>query len=246
MKKEHGGKTYVTVPAQVDGSCQGCAAQHDGGLCDKLHTNENGVYTTHICLLVGKIFKEQTMSEQKEKTALELVDEIIACPGCPSIKHLTCLKSAIERERDAMMADIQRLQVAIGQNQAEFDRTIQDMNDRLKSAITMRPISELPGKAPDGCAVFAFNDIGGWLFSKDANPQKISPLNGTTFTHFYTLPLPPAPERKLHKCYMPGCEGEAKIEKTFTGRQYVYCEQCGAHGPVCATMQEAKDAWGYE
>ena len=62
MKKEHGGKTYVTVPAQVDGSCQGCAAQHDSGLCDKLHTNENGVYTTDICALVGKIFKEQTMS----------------------------------------------------------------------------------------------------------------------------------------------------------------------------------------
>lgn len=59
MEKVIGGKTYVTVPAQVDGSCQGCAAQHDSGLCDKLHTNENGVYTTDICALVGKIFKEK-------------------------------------------------------------------------------------------------------------------------------------------------------------------------------------------
>ena len=59
MKKEIGGKTYVTVPAQVDGSCQGCAAHHDSGLCDKLHTNENGVYTTDICVSVNKIFKEK-------------------------------------------------------------------------------------------------------------------------------------------------------------------------------------------
>ena len=59
MKKEHGGKTYVTVPAQVDGSCQGCAAQHDSGLCDKLHTDENGMFTPNICALVGKIFKEK-------------------------------------------------------------------------------------------------------------------------------------------------------------------------------------------
>ncbi len=42
------GKTYVKVPAQVDGSCIGCAAQYDGGLCEKLHTGENGVYTPDI------------------------------------------------------------------------------------------------------------------------------------------------------------------------------------------------------
>lgn len=128
MKKVIGGKTYVTVPAQVDGSCQGCAAQHDSGLCDKLHTDENGMFTPNICAVVNKIFKEQTMSEQKEKTALELVDEIIARPGCPSIKHLTCLKSAIERERDANEITIDGLEELVKSN----TRTIQDMNDRLK------------------------------------------------------------------------------------------------------------------
>ena len=239
MKKEHGGKTYVTVPAQVDGSCQGCAAQHDSGLCDKLHTDENGMFTPNICVLVDKIFKEQTMSEQKEKTALELVDEIIACPGCPSIKHLTCLKSAIERERDAMMADIQRLQVAIGQNQAEFDRAIQEMNDRLKSAITMRPISELPDKVPDGCAIVLVSET--CAFAVYENPASYPGWQG-----FYIIPFPPKAERKLHPCYMPGCGGSVTsingVEKTDWR---MMCTKCGMLGPIFNTKAKAELEWGH-
>ena len=172
------------------------------------------------------------MSEQKEKTALELVDEIIACPGCPSIKHLTCLKSAIERERDAMMADIQRLQVAIGQNQAEFDRAIKDMNARLQSAVTMRPISELPDRVPDECGCVMVDSHGVTMCK-------------TYATHFYILPLPKA-ERKLHPCYMPGCGGQASIFVSIDGDGYfVHCDKCGATGPVRADKDAAKQAWGY-
>lgn len=244
MKKEIGGKTYVQVPAQVDGSCIGCAAQHDGGLCEKLHTGENGMFTPNICVLVDKIFKEQTMNDQKEKTALELVDELIAMMGCPPPGQLIKLKSAIERERDASEITIDGLEELV----KSHTQTIHEMNDRLKSAITMRPISELPGKVPDGCAVFAFNDIGGCLFSKDANPQKISPLNGTTFTHFYVLPLPlPKTERRLHPCRMPGCGSNAlDVQKDDDMDLYcIDCTKCGARGPMCGTIQDAKDAWGY-
>jgi len=243
MKKVIGGKTYVTVPAQVDGSCQGCAAQHDSGLCDKLHTDENGMFTPNICVLVDKIFKEQTMSEQKEKTALELVDEIIACPGCPSIKHLTCLKSAIERERDAMMADIQRLQAAIGQNQAEFDRTIQEMNDRLKSAVTLRPISELPDKVPDGCVIVSWDATGPFIWLEGRSDIRSIASHSKTFG-FYILPLP-KPERHLHPCYMPGCGGQASIFVSIDGDGYfVHCDKCGATGPVRADEDAAEQAWG--
>jgi len=182
------------------------------------------------------------MSEQKEKTALELVDEIIACPGCPSIKHLTCLKSAIERERDANEITIDGLEELVKSN----THTIQEMNDRLKSAITMRPISELPDKVPDGCAVVAANEKHFWIWFKNDIPVEWAKKQGGGKPTEYCVIPAPKPVRRLHPCYMPGCGGEAKIEKTFTGRQYVYCEQCGAHSPVCATMQEAKDAWGYE
>ena len=169
------------------------------------------------------------MSEQKEKTALELVDEIIACPGCPSIKHLTCLKSAIERERDTNEVTIDGLEKLV----ETHTRTIQDMNDRLKSAIVMRPISELPDRVPDECGCVMVDSHGVTMCK-------------TYATHFYILPLP-KPERRLHPCYMPGCGGKASIFVSIDGDGYfVHCDKCGATGPVRADEDAAEQAWGYE
>ena len=187
------------------------------------------------------------MSEQK--TALELVDELISkeneTPPTTTTKtytdtHIALLKikSAIERERAKDTEEYSALMNV----SADRAGIINDLTAQLKSAITMRPISELPDRVPGRHTVVQLNSE--WIMS--ASTDTVQHLGKSSdATHFYILPLPPAPERKLHPCYMPGCGGEAKIEKTFTSRQYVYCEQCGAHGPVCATMQEAKDAWGY-
>ena len=172
------------------------------------------------------------MNEPKEKSALELVDDlniILELCSQSELDHLFIeIKSAIEREQGYYDEKIYELEEKV----IHQSNTIKDMNARLQSAITLRPISELPDNVPDECGCVMVDSHGVTMCK-------------TYATHFYILPLPKA-ERRLHPCYMPGCGGEAKIEKTFTSRQYVYCEQCGAHGPVCATMQEAKDAWGYE
>ena len=172
--------------------------------------------------------EERTMNI--EKKSLELVDEFIRETNEAGYRwsQLLNIKSAIEREQKNEDDEYS----ALLQISADRARIIVDLTAQLKSAITMRPISELPDRVPDECDCVMVDSHGVTMCK-------------TYATHFYILPLPKA-ERKLHPCYMPGCGGEAKIEKTFTGRQYAYCEQCGAHGPVCGTMQEAKDAWGYE
>lgn len=200
--------------------------------------------------------KEQTMSEQKEKTALELVDELdryltggpLGCHDPTATSLARSIKAAIERERDAMMADIQRLQAAISQNQAEFDRTIQEMNDRLKSAVVMRPISELPDKVPDGCMVVVVSATCLWPFG---NSELIKNLRyvaenfkASRPTHFYILPLP-KPALRLHRCYMPQCKGEVAA-KYHTDCWRVVCSKCGMLGPTFDTQEEAEKEWGTE
>ena len=193
------------------------------------------------------------MSEQKEKTALELVERAITdiCHGYNvSYNFMADIKSAIERERDAMLADNQRLQAAISQNQAAFDGTIQEMSARLKSSIVMRPISELPDRVPDGCVIVVVGKwrvtIKCWVWEPGAD---VFPHEGET--HFYVLPLPKV-ERKLHPCYMPGCGGDGKCVYDYSGSEdrsrkswFVDCLKCHAQGPRCDSEQEAEQAWGY-
>ena len=171
------------------------------------------------------------MSEQN-KTAAELVETLKYACNETWVSGLNQLKSAIERERDAMLADIQRLQAAIGQNQAEFDRTIQEMNDRLKSAVVMRPISELPDKVPAGWDYVMVNNLGVTMCK-------------TYATHFYILPLP-KPERRLHPCYMPGCGGSViainGVEKTDWR---ITCTKCGMLGPIFNTKAKSELEWGH-
>ena len=98
MKKVIGGKTYVQVPCKIDDSCDGCAAKSDNDLCEKLHRDDAGNFTPGICAAIKCIFKEQTMSEQN-KTALELVDELIEGKDrFVGTDELRDIKAAIERE----------------------------------------------------------------------------------------------------------------------------------------------------
>ena len=175
---------------------------------------------------------------------MELVDEIIACPGCPSIKHLTCLKSAIERERDANEITIDGLEELVKSN----TRTIQDMNDRLKSAITMRPISELPDKVPDGCAVVAANEKHFWIWFKNDIPVEWAKKQGGGKPTEYCVIPAPKPVRRLHPCYMPGCGGEAvagTYDSAGKGWWRMQCQKCGMKGPEYSSEEAAKQAWGY-
>lgn len=175
-----------------------------------------------------------------EKTAMELVDELcgklfMIIGGGWWLGYARNIKSAIEREQGQAVARFAKQCNETAQAELK-------LCELQKSAIVMRPISELPDMVPDGCWLCLVGPDYFYSGFIPGLPGAVSELA----THFIIVPRPPKPARRLHPCYMPGCGGEAKIEKTFTGRQYAYCEQCGAHGPVCGTMQEAKDAWGYE
>lgn len=210
------------------------------------------------------------MNEQK--TAFELVDELIGMMGCPPPGQLIKLKSAIELERQQAVDDWAAKSVELVQSEKlreiekllsakretemketignleskvkSHTQTIQEMNDRLKSAITMRPISELPDKVPDGCCLCL---VGPHYFHGGFVTGLPKAAVSELATHFYILPMPPALERKLHPCYMPGCGGKASIFVSIDGDGYfVHCDKCEATGPVRVDKKGAEKAWGYE
>jgi hypothetical protein len=249
MKKVIGGKTYMKVPAQVNGTCEKCAAQYGSELCAKLHIGENGVYTPGICTSIGKIFKEQIMSE---KTALELVDELdrhltggpLGCHDPTATNLIRSVKSAIEREQGQAVARFAKQCNETAQAELK-------LRELQKSAIVMRPIAELPDRVPDGCVIVAVGKlrvtIKCWVWEPG---EDVFPHKGET--HFYILPLP-KPARRLHPCYMPGCGGDVVPIYDYHGRDpkvlkswYVFCQKCGARGARCDTEEESKNAWGYE
>ena len=50
--------------------------------------------------------------------------------------------------------------------------------------------------------------------------------------------------KKLHKCYMPGCNGPTEVFQTQDAN-FVMCSICHATGPEKPTRLEAEEAWGY-
>ena len=122
----------------------------------------------------------------------------------------------------------------------QLNEKIEDLTAQLKSVITMRPISELPDKVPDGCSIIQLNGDGCIWEATGTDTPKMD----KDATHFCIIPLPSA-ERKLHPCYMPGCNGAGKIGD-IAGDYRVKCELCGATGPRQSTEQLAMDAWGYQ
>lgn len=179
-----------------------------------------------------------------EKTALELVGRATANIGHGYNVSIGCMrdiKAAIERERDAMMADIQRLQVAIGQNQAEFDRTIQEMNDSQKSASTMRPISELPDRVPTGCFVVAVSAAEAWVWERGINPQKAHEASTVKALGFYIVPIPPDPDGALKPC--PFCGERPQRERNCY--KVIHMAACPIYHATIINFRDA-DAWGRE
>ena len=174
MKKEIGGKVYVQVPETL--ACNGCAAERGDDLCLALHGDNT------ICS--SKIWEEEKMSQ---KTAVELVDELHSLNGVT---------------RDIPQAKIEQLKSAIEREQMEGAQHVNDLLKEVeelksaKSAITMRPISELPDKVPDGCVIVCVNaDVitGTWYYELDICTMRAGA------THFYILPLP-KPDRKIKAC----------------------------------------------
>ena len=204
-----------------------------------------------------------------EKTALELVDELIEGKDrFVGTDELRDIKAAIEREHQqavdnwaAKSVELVRaeklretekllfvkrateLQETIDNLEFQvktYTRTIQNMNDRLKSAITLRPISELPDRVPDGCAIVLVSET--CAFAVYENPASYPGWQG-----FYIIPFPPKAERRLHPCYMPGCGGSVTsingVEKTDWR---MMCTKCGMLGPIFNTKAKAELEWGYE
>ena len=238
MKKEIGGKAYVQVPELRMCSCDGCVTIIFSKLCQKLRAG--GI---HSC--AGKIFKEQTMSEQN-KTAVELVDELdryltggpLGCHDPTATGLAKSIKAAIEREQKNEDDEYS----ALIQISADRARIIVDLTAQLKSAITMRPISELPDKVPDGCVIVQLNSE----YVNTALTDEEHLGRSSDATHFYILPLPPAPERKLHPCHMPGCRGLAVAVTGENGTWRVKCIRCGMLGPIFNTKEKAELEWGHE
>ena len=164
------------------------------------------------------------------------------------------LKSAIEREREQsataqQILDAVSITAHLSKSQREGEslvgwvKRMTAAEDQLKSAITMRPISELPDRVPDGCVVVQLADYA------ISSANSANPLHKENHaTHFYILPLPPALERKLHPCYFPWCKGKAEAVKySVVGREWwrVVCLKCGVKGREYDTKEESEAEWGY-
>lgn len=186
------------------------------------------------------------------------------------VTALENIKSAIERERQQAVDDWAAKSVELVQSEKlreiekllsakretemketignleskvkSHTQTIREMNDRLKSAIVMRPISELPDKVPDGCAIVMIKSGGVW-WTRGAGTPKDGAWEDYA-THFYIIPYAPKPDRRLHPCYMPGCRKEVVTVQASIDGYFVSCS-CGASGPVKDTEEAAKQAWGY-
>ncbi len=188
------------------------------------------------------------MSEQKEKTALELVDELdryltngpLGCHDPTATNLIRSVKSAIEREQGQAVARFAKQCNETAQAELK-------LRELQKSAIVMRPISELPGKVPDGCVIVAVGKlrvtIKCWVWEPGDDV-----FHHEGETHFYILPLPKV-ERKLHPCYFPWCKGEVKANNCGGAVRdpwwRVICLKCGTEGPGFDTEEAAEQAWGY-
>lgn len=229
MKKEINGKTYVQVPENIPWSCHGCVADGNKGLCHDLHAD-------------GTACNDQIWGEGKmntQKTALELVDNIrdvyiVGRASAAEWQKMICdIKSAIEREQDAAEERYEKIF-------AESKRTRSLLDTLRKSAITMRPIFELPDNVPEGCVVVQCTPK--WIAHWDWIG---SVFRDSDATHFYVMPLP-KPECKLHRCHIPGCGGEPFLDFSMSNDAWIACTKCGARGPVRKTIKDAEDAWGWE
>jgi hypothetical protein len=109
----------------------------------------------------------------------------------------------------------------------------------LEESIRFQPISELPDKMPDGCVIMTVSNTGVVSLWRSPFPQL------DCATHFCILPFQ-KPERKLHRCYMPGCGGMAVAYQYDSPKWHVQCIKCNATGPQKDSESEAKDAWGWE
>lgn len=110
-------------------------------------------------------------------------------------------------------------------------------------------IAELPDRVPDGCMCILVSATYLWPFGNSElikNSRYVAEnFKASRPTHFYILPLPPAPERKLHPCHMPGCRGLAVAVTGENGTWRVKCIRCGMLGPIFNTKEKAELEWGH-
>jgi hypothetical protein len=160
MKKAIGGKVYVQVPEKELGSCDGCAAVGDDKLCSDLHRN--------VIRCGGKIWEEEKM--KKQKTAVELVEEMIANWGGDNLRErMEQIKSAIEREQ----ADAIQM------------RPISDLPDRVPEGYIIVAVNHRDS--------WVWLDVIPKSWTNCAANRELLP------TCFYVIPKP-VKERKLKAC----------------------------------------------
>jgi hypothetical protein len=134
----------------------------------------------------------------KTRTALELVDELLErWDGGGMYERMKSIKSAIELEQAASASIFARKETEILFHHKAIKELNLKLSDLEKSAITMRPISELPDRVPDGCVIVAFSDDNTVFIWEKRRIREIAEKN--KLTSFYILPLP-VKERKLRPC----------------------------------------------
>ena len=178
-----------------------------------------------------------------QKTALELVDELTGkwMNYYPSevCKSLAEIKEAIIYEQGKACASFAKQCNETAQADLKFRKLEQ-------SSITMRHISELPDKVPEGCVIVAWDNRG--IFAWDAGRADILKISSKyEMFGFYVLPLP-LPERKLKPC--PFCGAKPRpIDHLSDGNIGYYHIAHKSDCPIsdCTFIPAEKaDAWGWE
>jgi len=185
------------------------------------------------------------MSEQK--TAVELVDEMIniesESPPTTTAKtytdaHISLLKikSAIEREQ----ANAERRFKNKCESLIQLEHAYSELK---KSAVTMRPISELPDKVPDGCVIVAMNSDHTWVwFSSDNIPRGwLNERNGDSKPNTFCFIPRPMPERKLKPC--PWCKAIPFERQNYWIIEHA--DECALEGTTIIRKGK-EDLWGRE